>query len=57
MKLAKIASRMIARPDTTAENASGPLSDADSAPARPSTITITGFTRITAIMIPAQRRT
>ena len=55
MALAKIASRMMARPDTTAENASGPLPD--SAPARPSTITITGFTRITAIMIPAHRLT
>src|SRR5882757_696580 len=57
MKLAKMASRMMARPETTAENASGPLSVDDSAPARPSTITITGLTRITAIMSPAQLRT
>lgn len=46
----------MARPETTAEKALGPSSE-ESAPARPSTITITGFTRITAIMMPAQRRT
>ncbi|WP_037911859.1 hypothetical protein [Actinacidiphila yeochonensis] len=57
MKLAKMASRMMARPDTTAENAFGPSFVVDSAPARPSTTTITGFTRITAIMTPAQRLT
>ncbi len=46
----------MASPETTAENASGPSSD-DRAPASPSTMTMTGFTMITAIMMPAQRRT
>lgn len=46
----------MARPETTAENAFGP-SSAESAPARPRTITITGLMRMTAIMMPAQRRT
>lgn len=44
------------RPETTAEKASGP-SFVESAPARPSTMAITGLTRMTAIMMPAQRRT
>lgn len=51
-----MASRMMARPETTAEKASGP-SPAESAPARPRTMTMTGLTMITAIMMPAQRRT
>lgn len=51
-----MASRMMARPDTTAEKALGP-SSAERAPASPSTMTMTGLTMITAIMMPAQRRT
>ncbi len=51
-----MASRMMARPETTAPSAFGP-SSVVSALARPSTMTITGFTMITAIMTPAQRRT
>ncbi len=46
----------MARPETTAEMAFGPLPE-DRAPARPSTTTMIGLTRITAIMMPAQRRT
>lgn len=51
-----MASRMMARPDTTADMAFGP-SSSESAPASPSTMTMTGLTMITAIMMPAQRRT
>lgn len=46
----------MARPETMAEKESGPRSE-ERAPAMPSTITMTGFTMITAIMMPAQRRT
>ncbi|KYG54987.1 hypothetical protein AWI43_11385 [Streptomyces sp. WAC04657] len=51
-----MASRMIARPETTAEKESGPVPE-ERAPARPRTMTMTGLTRMIAIMMPAQRRT
>lgn len=50
-----MARMMMASPETTAEKESGP-SSADSAPASPRTITMTGLTRMIAIMMPTQRR-